>query len=211
MRLTLNTLGVVLGMFFTVVYGAVSLVTWRQGVDTYVSFLPWMKFGWETLVFLILIGAGLIMRKGPLSFKSALQYAFLAYLLYEVGYGFFNILIYNFLQKGFNHLVTVESLNRLITQSERIGAPVEQAKDSLAKELAHPSGPLTFLQLLLGFGQSLLFDFVKSMLIAVAIQKKVAPAADLRAAVADLGATAKPAKPATPQSPDAPAAEPEKQ
>lgn len=172
MRLTLNTLGITLGILFTVVYGAVSVITWHQGVQTYVSFLPWMKFGWETLAFLVLIGAGLAMRKGPLGFKSALQYAFIAFLIYEVGYALFNILIYNILQKDFNHLVTVESLNRLITQSEHVGAPVDQAKDSLGKELAHPSGPLTFLQLLLGFGQSILFDFVKSMLIAVVIQKK---------------------------------------
>lgn len=172
MRLTLNTLGIILGIFFTIVYGAVSLVTWHQGVVTYVSFLPWMKFGWETLVFLILIGVGLASRKGPLGFKSALKYAFVAYLIYEAGYAFSNILIYNILQKDFNHLETVESLTRLVQQSERLGAPVDQVKDSLSKELAHPSGPLTFLQLLLGLGQSILFDFVKSMLIAVVIQKK---------------------------------------
>ena len=173
MRLSLNTLGIILGVFFTVVYGTFSLFTWHRGVDAYVAFLPFAKFGWETIVVILLIGAGLWWRQGYMPFKRGVQYAFLAYVIYELGYALVNVVIYDILDKGFNHGVIVTSLQKELAQSVKMGLTTEQIKDTLATEEAHPSGPITFLQLLLGFGQSLLFDFIKSMLVALAIQKKL--------------------------------------
>jgi hypothetical protein len=173
MRLSLNTLGIILGVFFTIVYGTFSVVTWHRGVDAYVAALPWMKFGWETFVVILLIVAGLWWRQGYMPFKRAVQYAFLALVLYEIGYALVNVAIYDIIDKGFNHQMIVTSLQKELVSAGRMGLSTDQIKDTLAKELAHPSGPLTFFQLLLGFGQSLLFDFVKSMLVALAIQKKL--------------------------------------
>lgn len=179
MRLSLNTLGAILGVCFSIVYATFSLVSWHEGVDAYVAFLPYATFVWAPLVVAILVGAGLIWRKGPLSFKDAVKYSFLAFIVYELGYAVANVVIYDVLDKGFNHQVTLVSLQNLAAKSSRLGLSTDQINDNLAKEKASPSGPMGFLQLALGFGQGLLWDFVKCMIVALVIQRKptAAPAA----------------------------------
>jgi hypothetical protein len=173
--MSLNKLSPILGVVFIAVYAAFSLITWHNGVSAYVAFLPYATFVWAPLTVILLIAGGLLVRTGHLPFKEAVKYAFLAYLIYELGYALVNILIYNILDKGWGHQVTLLSLQNLAAKSTKLGLPMDQINDSLAKEQKDPTGPLTFLQILLGFGQGLLWDFVKSMIVALLIQKSAAP------------------------------------
>lgn len=173
MRLSLNSLGIILGISFSIVYAAISLGTWHAGVDTYVAYLPYMTFIWTPLTIVLAIAGGLLKREGYLSFKRALQYAFLAFVVYEVGYGIVNVVIYDILDKTWNHQVSLVSLQNLLAKSIKLGLSTDQISDSLAKEKANPSGPLTFMGILIGFGQGILMDFVKSMVVALVIQRRV--------------------------------------
>ncbi|TDX02309.1 DUF4199 domain-containing protein [Dinghuibacter silviterrae] len=170
--MSLNKLGIILGILFSVVYAAFSLGTWHAGVNAYVAFLPYATFVWAPLTVVLLIAGGLTIRKGHLPFVKALQYAFLAYILYELGYAAVNIIIYNVLDKSWGHQVTMVSLQNLAAKSAKLGLPMDQINDSLAQEQKTPTGPLTFLQVLIGLGQGLLWDFVKSMIVALLVQKK---------------------------------------
>jgi hypothetical protein len=177
MRVSLNALGAYLGLLFALVYGAYSIATFRAGVAVYVDFLPYATFLWIPLMAVVLGAAGWIWRRRSsleeLSFQKALKYAFLAYVLYELGYLLVNVVIYDILDKGFNHAMALTSLEKRVAQELQFGGKVDgMTGDQLTYEKAHPSGPLSVFQVLLGFSLALVKDFILSMLIALAIRRK---------------------------------------
>jgi len=177
MRVSLNALGAYLGLAFALAYGAFSIGTFRAGVSVYVDFLPYATFLWIPLMAVLLGVSGWIWRKRSglevFPFQRALQYAFLAYIVYELGYMLVNVVIYNIMDKGFNHAMQLTSLEKRLGQELQYGGKADgMTTDQLAQEKAHPSGPFTFLQLSLGLGYGLVKDFVLSMLIALAIRRK---------------------------------------
>jgi hypothetical protein len=177
MRLSLNTLAVCLGVFCVIVYGGFTLGTWSAGVDTYTNFLPYATFAWVPFMMILLgFSCWAWWRNGPgevFPFQSALKFAFIAYIIYELGYALVNILIYNVLDKGYNHTATLARLQKDLNDSAKMGLPLDEIKDSIAKENASPSGPFTFFQILLGFGLGVIIDFLKSMLIGIAVQRLI--------------------------------------
>ena len=162
-----------MGIAFAVIYGAFTFATWGKGVQAYVAGLPYATFAWGPATILILIATGFAYRKqNNLAFVDALRFAFLAYVIYEVGYALVNVVIYNFIDKGFNHTMTLASLQKDLTDSMKRGLPLDDINKSIADENAHPSGPFTAIQVLLGLGQGLIWSFMKAMFVALVIRKQ---------------------------------------
>jgi len=172
----LKTLGIYQGIIFTIIFGAFSFITWSRGVDTYIKFGPYILYGWGglTLVIPVLVGVAYcqITKPKELTFTDALQFAFLTYVIYEVGYATVNVVLSNFLDKGFNHATYVTALHNDIADAIKLGKPADGFNKELAFENAHPSGPYTFIQVILSLGQGLIWGFMKAMLVAIVIRKR---------------------------------------
>jgi hypothetical protein len=173
MRISLKTLGILLGILWVFLFALLSIVFWKTGVEAYYTFLhystfiPWMAIG-------LAAGCWLWTQKnGPyLEFLSALQFFFIAYLIYEVGYALVTVLLYDILDKTLYYRVLEFSLTEKKMQYLQQHLSVVQIQDALDNARNNSREGVTAKQLILGFGQNLLLDFVKSLLLAIALQKR---------------------------------------
>jgi hypothetical protein len=177
MRLSLNKLGIVLGLFFGVAYAASLFICWHLGVTPYVyyqRFATWIPLILGTL---ILLGWNWRKRNGdnPLAFLQGLQYAFIAYILFEVITLLSNIVLHNFLDTSLYDKGVLFSLNDQLVYNQTHGGSadkINEIQSSIDYTKAHPTKGMPAIQLLLGFGQSIIGSFFKSMLVGFIIQKK---------------------------------------
>jgi hypothetical protein len=177
MHISLKTspkiLGILLGISFVLLFGLLSFIYWKKGVEIYYSFLHYSTFiPW--LAGILAAACWLWTRKnGPyLPFLDALQFFFVAYLIYELGYALITVLLYDILDKTLYYRVLEFSLNQKMGEYLQQHQPVVQLQDALDSARKNSGEGVTAKQLTLGFGQNLLLDFVKSLLLAIVLQKK---------------------------------------
>ena len=171
-KLSLKTLGICLGLFFAGLFALLSYSFWKAGIPSYVTFL---RYATWTPICLVLAACcwGWRQKNGPyLPFIKAVQFFFLAYIVYELGYALVTIVLYDALDKQLYFKALSYSLEQMRLQMIQQHLPDTQIQDTLANATKDKDTGVTAGQVLLGFGQGLLLDFVKSVLLAIVLQKK---------------------------------------
>jgi hypothetical protein len=173
MRISLKRLGILMGIFYVFLFALLSVICWQAGLAQYVAFLKY-----STLLPLMVLGLAAAcwwwrQKNGPyLDFLKALQFFFVAYLIYEAGYALVTILLYDILDKTLYYRALEFSLSQQRAELLLKHLPDVQIKDALENAAKDRDQGVTVKQLILGFGQNLLLDFVKSLVLSVVLQKK---------------------------------------
>lgn len=134
--------------------------------EFYAGFIPYMM--------LILLFFGLRLRKqngNYLAFKEALQFCMTAYLVSILMIAIGTFILYNLVDKNLTDKMFQFGLDRTRKMLERLGAPQDQIDDTIDKATKAKSGT-TFKNIFLGIGQSLIWAFLKSMIIAIIIRRE---------------------------------------
>ncbi len=162
--------GVVGGLIFLLInFGAWGLGTTATYVSavSISSFIPYM--------IIILIIVGLRLRKGNsnlLSFQEALKFAFVAYITVAFIEAVGNYVLYNFIDHNLTAKVFEISKTKALKMLQTFGASDQQIDDTM-KKLDADSEQTTMKNVVLGFGLALVWNFCKSLLIALVIRKEV--------------------------------------
>ena len=176
MRISLKLLGVYMGVFFTLLFAIGSYVCWKAGLSNFVTFLKWST--WAPIMFIGLPVVCFLWRQKNgfyLSFLEALQFFFVAYLVYEIGYALVNIVLYDVLDKTLYSRALQFNLEQLKASLQQMNQSVVSVQSEIDQAKADPFKGVSVKQLLLGFGQNLVMDFVKSLLLGIVLKEKARP------------------------------------
>ena len=159
------------------ILGLIELVmlfgSYYYGMDLFL-FVIQVVLRWIPYIFLTLLITGLTLRKnlgGFLTLKEGLQYAFLAYVIAAVMLAIGTFILYNYIDKD----LTSKSIEIGIERTKAImtanGNPQSEINTEIEK--IRKSQESTGLKhIILGLGLDLIFNFVKSMLIAFGIRRE---------------------------------------
>ncbi len=158
-------------------YAALLVITYRLGIPAMANFLN--LFTWTPLVLIPVAAGAWWLRKNEVpapDFRALMKYALLAYLVFELIYAVATYGLFSWHDPAANdkllqHLLD-EKLRQLADQKadpSRIKA-IEEMADSA-------KGTVGLKQVVLGFGQNLILDFFKSLLIASITKQTVQPKA----------------------------------
>ena len=161
--------GIIGGLLFLLInFGA-----WGIGsTDTFVSVISISSF--IPYLIIILIVAGLRLRKSNdnlLPFKDALKFVFVAYIIIALTEAVGNYVLYNFLDHELTAKVFEISKEKALKMMQKFGASDQQIDDSM-KKMDSEARQTTFKTVFLGLGFAIIFNFVKSLLIALVIRKE---------------------------------------
>lgn len=159
-------LSLITGATAGLLYAALLFTTWRAGIGAMATFLTIYTY---MPAVLLIIGGGAWWLKTNLpeepDFKTILQYAVLAYLVFELIYAAANYSLFGVLDKTLNN----ELVEHLLTTTRAKLANGGAGKDQIeaVEEMADAGRlPLTLKQTAIGLGQNMLVDFLKSLFIA---------------------------------------------
>ena len=158
-------LALITGSAAGLLYTVALFISWKLGIGSLAVFMTWYTY--LPLIFLIIAGGAVWLRYNSTTFdfKTALQYAVLAYFIFELLYAAANYGLFALVDKEANSLVIQQLLDESVRKMKATG--VNEDKISAAKTQAESmKGPLTFSQVLLGFGQNMILNFIKSIFIA---------------------------------------------
>lgn len=123
---------------------------------------------------IILLISGFALRRrngGYLSFKQGLQFAFSSYVVAAILIAIGTYILYNWVDPNLGKESFEMGLQRTREILEKIGAPEEEIEDNISR--AKKAGSETgFKNIFLGMGLGLIWDFMKSLLIALVIRKE---------------------------------------
>ncbi len=161
--------GIIGGLLFLLInFGA-----WGIGsTATFVSVISISSF--IPYVIIILIVMGLKLRKAYdnlLTFKDALKFAFVAYLIIALTEAVGNYVLYNFLDHDLTAKVFEISREKALKMMQKFGASDQQVDDAM-KKMDGEAKQTTFKTVFLGLGLAIVWNFVKSLLIALVIRKE---------------------------------------
>lgn len=147
-------------------------VPYYMGLNTFVNvqfvanFLPYM--------IAVLLIKGLQLRKengGYLSFKEGLQFAFASYVVAAVLVAIGTYILYNVIDKDLTQKVFDTTIEKTRGMMERMKMPDDEIDKAIAD--AQSKKQETGLKnIILGTGLGLIWDFVKSLLVALIIRRE---------------------------------------
>ncbi|MDB5253514.1 MAG: hypothetical protein JWP27_2683 [Flaviaesturariibacter sp.] len=130
------------------------------------SFVPYMA--------VVLILAGFQLRKrngGYLSFKEAIKFTFLSYIVAAVLLAIGNYILFVVVDKGLTERLFRFGVEKNIAMLHSINAPQSEI-DKVLKEANANKTETNFKNIFLGMGINLIRDFVVSMLISILIRRE---------------------------------------
>jgi hypothetical protein len=164
--------GVTYGIIGGLIFLAISFGPWALGsvgdfvkVTTITNFIPFH--------FIILLVIGFKLRKdngGLYSFKEALQFTFVAYVIYALIEAVGTYVLYVLLDPALTAKVLDISIANATQWFEKLGMPEEEIEKTIKKMQAEPKNT-TFKQVFLGLGLSIGFNFLKALILSVIIKK----------------------------------------
>jgi hypothetical protein len=161
--------GVAAGLLFaTLCFGC-----WANGLETYATFLTW--YTWIPVVFVLILVGAFQRRKqlgGFMTFKEAIAFCFLAYVIYEIFYAVSTFILYRLVDPTLQERLTAVIIEKTRKFMEGLGAKDSQIEDALKNAEENSKAPYSIRQILLGFGYTLIYDFVKSIILAALTQKR---------------------------------------
>ena len=162
----------IVGLLAGFLFVAGLMISYEMGIASLGSFLTW--YTWLPVIFIVVLaGAWYIRTRSaePLDLKPMLQYALLAYFLYELIYAGANYYLFAFKDRELNNKLVEYLWQNSAKQMAEKGAGKDQIE--AAAELANSARvPLTFMQILIGFGQNMILHFIKSVIIATITKQK---------------------------------------
>jgi len=163
--------GVIAGILWTVLtFGA-----WAMGIGIFTGFQ--MIGSFVPVIIGLFIYGGIELKKsqgGFLTFKNALQFAFLAYVVYELINAMVTYLLYNVIDPTLTAQLLETTLGKMESFMEKSGVPAGDIEKAMEKATAEE--PKTTLKnIFMGLGFSLIFGFIKSLIIAAIVRKEPQP------------------------------------
>jgi len=160
--------GIINGLIaLTLMYGS-----YYMGMDVFINqqylntFLPYM--------IIVLLITGFQLRKkngGYLSFKQAMQFTFMSYVIAAILIAIGTYILFNLIDKDLTEKSFVLGLEKTRALMERMGASDEEIERTLER-MENEKTETGFKTILLGTGLGLIWDFVKSLLISLIIRKE---------------------------------------
>lgn len=163
---------IIAGIISAIIYAGFSFGTYYTSVNSYVSFS--YIYALLPIIMIILIVMGFRLRKqfgGYLSFKEVLQFAMVAYLIYEIVVAVTTYILFVVIDPQLTRKMLDLTMQYTTDMMKRFGAPQSQIDDAIAK--SHKQQETTGNKnIFLGLGINLVWDFVKSLLVAVIVKKE---------------------------------------
>ena len=106
-----------------------------------------------------------------LTFQDALKFAFVAYIIIALIEAFGNYVLFNFLDHDLTAKVFEISREKAIKMMDKFGTSDAQKEEAL-KKMDSESKQTTIKTVVLGLGLALVWNFCKSLLIALVIRKE---------------------------------------
>jgi hypothetical protein len=162
------TYGIVGGLIFLVLLfgvwavGSVENFVAISGVTTFIPYL-----------FIILLVVGFKLRKdngGLYSFKEALQFTFVAYVVFALIEALGNYVLYALVDPDMTAKVMEISIAKTLQMMEKFGASEAQVEETVKRMQAEPK-ITSFKQVFLGLGLAIVFNFVKALILSIIIKK----------------------------------------
>lgn len=161
---------------YGIICGLVALLLlfggWSMGTEKFVS-LQYISAFVPYMIAILIIG-GIQVRKtndNVLTFKDALKFSFLSYVIAAVLIAIATYILYNIIDKDLTQRSLEISLEKTRRLMEKFGA--SEADIDKAMERAEKQKESTGIaQIFLGLGLGLIWDFVKSLLIALVIKRE---------------------------------------
>jgi len=162
------TYGIIGGLIFLVL----SFGLWALGsVENYVAvtgvttFIPYL--------FVILLVVGFKLRKdngGLYSFKEALQFTFVAYVVYALIEAIGTYVLYAIVDPDMTAKVIEITIAKTLQMMEKFGASEAQIEETIKKIQAEPK-TTSFKQVFLGLGLAIVFGFIKALVLSIIVKK----------------------------------------
>jgi len=162
------TYGIIGGLIFLVL----SFGLWALGsVENYVAvtgvttFIPYL--------FVILLVVGFKLRKdngGLYSFKEALQFTFVAYVVYALIEAVGNYVLFAIVDPEMTAKVIEITIAKTLQMMEKFGASEAQIEETIKKIQAEPK-TTSFKQVFLGLGLTIVFGFIKALVLSIIVKK----------------------------------------
>lgn len=166
---------VIAGVLGGIIFAGLSFGTYYSGINSYFSFKAVYNFIPAVTILILVFGFNLRKKADSfISFKEVLQYAMVAFLIYEVFVAVTSYLLFIVIDP----MLTEKLKNRGIEFAKEILTASGKSKDEINNELGkaqRQTETTGFKNIFLGFGMFLILDFMLSLLIA-AIVKKDRPA-----------------------------------
>lgn len=165
------------GLSAGLIYAAGLFISYRSGISAMAGFLN--AYTWIPIA-LLLVGAGacwLRINVIPVpGLKELLQYAFLAYFIYELCYASATYGLFGWFDPTANDQL-VQHL--LMETKQKLGdnSSGSQRMEAIKALADTTKGPLTIDQTIKGMAQQLILDFLKSLFIATITKQIIQPKA----------------------------------
>jgi hypothetical protein len=160
--------GITSGLIFSVF----SFGTYYSGINSFFSFSIIYKFLPVVAIMVIIFGFNLRKRLGGfISFKEALQFALVSYLVYEIFAAIVTYLLFVVIDPQLTQKLKEAGTEFSMKILKSAGAPREEMDKTLAnmKKQQETTG---YKNIWLGLGTNLVLDFIISMLVAVIVKKE---------------------------------------
>ncbi|GAO45313.1 DUF4199 domain-containing protein [Flavihumibacter petaseus] len=171
----IRRVALITGVSLGLLYGIVLFATYQAGIPVMASFLN--IYTWFPLIIVPVGAVAWWLRRNLVpvpDLKELLQYAFLAYVVYEVLYAMCTYGLFGLYDRTANDQLIRHLLAQ--TEAKMAGQQVPKEKlDEIRKLAGSEKGPLTIRKVLLGFGTNLVLDFIKSLFIATITKQTVHP------------------------------------
>jgi len=164
--------GVTYGIVGGLIFLALSFGLWAVGsVENYVAvtgvttFIPYL--------FIILLVVGFKLRKdngGLYSFKEALQFTFVAYVVFALIEALGTYVLYALVDPDMTAKVIEITIAKTVQMMEKFGASEAQIEDTIKKMQAEPK-TTSFKQVFLGLGLAIVFGFIKALVLSIIVKK----------------------------------------
>ena len=172
MSKTILTQSIIAGIISAVIYVLFSFGTYYTSINSYVVFS--YIYALLPVIMILLIIMGFRLRKqlgGYIDFKEMLQFAFVAYLIYEIAVAVTTYILFVVIDPQLTRKMLDMTMQYTTDMMKRFGAPQAQIDETIAK--SHKNQETTGRQnILLGIGINLVWDFIKSLLVAVMVKKE---------------------------------------
>ncbi len=162
------TYGIIGGLIFLVLLFGV----WAVGsVENFVAVT-----GVTTLIpylFIILLVVGFKLRKdngGLYSFKEALQFTFVAYVIFALIEAVGTYVLYALVDPEMTAKVIEIAISKTMQMMEKFGASEAQIEETIKKMQAEPK-VTSFKQVFLGLGLAIVFGFIKALVLSIIVKK----------------------------------------
>jgi hypothetical protein len=176
-----NSLAIRFGTIAGLLFIAFYFGCWAGGIKTFSSFLIWST--WLPVIFVIILIGAFQRRKqlgGYMTFKEALVFSFLAYFIFELFYAVATVILFRLIDPQLQQKVLIETMETMRSFMEKFGMDDSQIEDAMKSAEESSEKAYTFGQIFLGLGLALIWDFIKSLIIALISQRKKPEFADIR-------------------------------